>query len=110
MTSRAPGVRLLDRACGYTVCLWLPQDVVGSSAVFYALLQRLAAQDKVAICRFIPRDEGAAHIVSLLPQLERLDAKNVQVAPPGFHLIYLPFSDDLRKLPHQQGTPGTRCA
>ena len=76
--------------------------------MFAALLQRLVAQDKVAICRLIQRDEAAPRLVALLPQLERLDAKKVQVAPPGFHMIYLPFNDDLRKLKHVDGTPGTR--
>ena len=73
--------------------------------VFSALLQRLAAQDKVAICRCVLREEAAPRFVALVPQLERLDAKHVQVAPPGFHLIYLPFNDDLRKLRRTTGTP-----
>lgn len=27
-----------------------------------------------------------------------MDEHNVQVAPPGFHVIFLPFTDDIRKL------------
>ena len=73
-------------------------DVSGSSVVFHALLARLGAQDKVAIMRFVPRSNSAPRFVALIPQQERFDADGVQVAPPGFHLVFLPFSDDLRKL------------
>jgi len=29
---------------------------------------------------------------------EELDDRKVQTVPPGFHLIFLPFADDFRKL------------
>jgi len=29
---------------------------------------------------------------------EELDERSVQTVPPGFHLIFLPFADDFRKL------------
>ena len=35
---------------------------------------------------------------------EELDEQHVQISPPGFHLIFLPFADDLRKLSYD-GTP-----
>jgi ATP-dependent DNA helicase 2 subunit 1 len=81
--------------------------VRGSACVCVALLERLAAQDKVAIARLIMRDEAAPRLVALLPQRERVDGKGVQIAAPGFHMLFLPFNDDLRKLPHAQGVPGT---
>ena len=31
-------------------------------------------------------------------QEEELDEHNVQVTPPGFHVIFLPFAEDMRKL------------
>jgi len=31
-------------------------------------------------------------------QEEELDEKKVQVIPPGFHIIFLPFADDFRKI------------
>lgn len=75
--------------------------VVGSSVLFNALLTRLSALDKVAICRFIPRVNAAPRFVALLPQLEVLDANKIQVQPPGFHVIYLPYADDLRSLDYE---------
>lgn len=36
--------------------------------------------------------------VSLFSQEEELDEQKVQTCPPGFHLIFLPFADDFRKL------------
>ena len=42
--------------------------------------------------------------MSALFQEEELDETNVQVSPPGFHVIFLPFAEDLRKL-HYEETP-----
>ena len=42
--------------------------------------------------------------MSVLFQEEELDETNVQVSPPGFHVIFLPFAEDLRKL-HYEETP-----
>ncbi len=38
-------------------------------------------------------------------QAEELDEHNVQQMPPGFHLIYLPFADDFRKIKFDEATP-----
>ena len=38
-------------------------------------------------------------------QEEKLDESNVQVAPPGFHVIFLPFAEDLRKLQFEEDAP-----
>jgi ATP-dependent DNA helicase 2 subunit 1 len=39
-------------------------------------------------------------------QEEELDEHNVQLSPPGFHLIFLPFADDLRKLSYEETPRG----
>jgi hypothetical protein len=31
-------------------------------------------------------------VVALIPQEERLDESNIQILPPGFHVVYLPYS------------------
>jgi len=31
-------------------------------------------------------------------EAEELGDRNVQTVPPGFHIIFLPFADDFRKL------------
>ena len=37
--------------------------------------------------------------VALLPQQEEVSEGGGQEQPPGFHVVYLPFLDDLRPLP-----------
>ena len=34
-------------------------------------------------------------------QAEQLDGDGNQALPPGFHLVYLPFADDMRKLTYE---------
>ena len=41
---------------------------------------------------------GGPRVVALLPQQEEIDEHNIQMKAPGFHIIYLPYSDDIRKL------------
>lgn len=41
-------------------------------------------------------------------QEEELDEHNNQITPPGFHLIFLPFTDDLRKLKYEETPKGIR--
>lgn len=73
-------------------------DAKGTSMAFVALLQKMTEMNKIAICKLIARANSAPKFVALLPQLEKFDASHVQIAPPGFHVVYLPFSDDIRKL------------
>ena len=39
---------------------------------------------------------------------EELDDRKVQIVPPGFHVIFLPFADDFRKLKLDQQLPRGR--
>lgn len=55
-------------------------------------------QDKVAIVRFIPRDNSQVRFCALLPQKEKYNEDEGVQTPPGFQLIILPFADDLRDL------------
>ena len=72
--------------------------VKGGTVAFIALLDRLIYMEKVAIARFTARARSAPRFVALLPQREELDEDGIQITPPGFHVIYLPFADDLRNL------------
>merc|ERR1712137_1316770 len=56
------------------------------------------AKDKIAIARFTQRDNTAPYMVALLPQLEQFDDDGSQLTPPGFHVVYLPYADDIRRL------------
>ncbi|XP_053577291.1 LOW QUALITY PROTEIN: X-ray repair cross-complementing protein 6 [Bombina bombina] len=79
--------------------------VNGSSTLFLALLARCLARQVMAICRYIPRRNTPPHFVALVPQEEQLDDHNVQCAPPGFNLIFLPFADDIRKIDYPEKIP-----
>lgn len=46
----------------------------------------------------IPRINTPPRMVALYPQDEELEENRVQVMPPGFHVIYLPYADDFREL------------
>uniref|UniRef100_A0A8C5QHL9 X-ray repair cross-complementing protein 6 n=1 Tax=Leptobrachium leishanense TaxID=445787 RepID=A0A8C5QHL9_9ANUR len=72
--------------------------VNGSSTLFQALLTRCQSREMMAICRYTPRRNTPPRFVALVPQEEQLDNENVQIKPPGFSLIFLPFTDDIRKV------------
>lgn len=83
------------------------KSVSGSTTLFSALLGRCIAKDVVPICRFIPRRNSPPRFVALLPQEEEIDEHNNQVKPPGFHVIFLPFTDDLRRIKYEQTPKAT---
>ena len=74
------------------------QLVNGSTRVFASFLDRCLRLDRVPICRLIPRANAPAEFVALLPQEEQVDDEGHQVVPPGFHIITLPFAEDMRTL------------
>ncbi|XP_078061435.1 X-ray repair cross-complementing protein 6-like isoform X1 [Mustelus asterias] len=73
-------------------------DYPGSTTLFSALLTKCLEKDVYAVCRYTPRRNTAPRFVALVPQEEALDDQKVQTIPPGFHLIYLPYADDVRKI------------
>ena len=36
---------------------------------------------------------------------EELDQQKLQISPPGFHLLFLPFADDFRKIAMEENLP-----
>lgn len=81
-------------------------EVKGSACLFSALLKKCTERGVFALCRCIARRNYAPRFVALVPQEEELDDANVQLSPPGFNVIYLPFADDMRTL----DTPQCPCA
>ncbi|ORZ24670.1 SPOC like C-terminal domain-containing protein [Absidia repens] len=75
------------------------KDYEGSTRTFTALMDAALDQDKIVICNLQARINTVPRTVALLPQAEKIDDDGVQVAPPGFHLISLPFADDIRNIP-----------
>ena len=51
------------------------------------------------MCSIIRRTNALPKIAVLLPQEEVLDKQGVQVRPPGFHVIIMPYADDIRPVP-----------
>uniref|UniRef100_A0A8C4L2Z6 X-ray repair cross-complementing protein 6 n=1 Tax=Equus asinus TaxID=9793 RepID=A0A8C4L2Z6_EQUAS len=73
--------------------------VNGSSTLFIALLTKCLEKEVMAVCRYTPRKNIPPYFVALIPQEEELDDQKIQVTPPGFHLVFLPYADDKRKVP-----------
>ncbi|XP_021522829.1 X-ray repair cross-complementing protein 6 [Aotus nancymaae] len=73
--------------------------VIGSSTLFSALLIKCLEKEVAALCRYTPRRNIPPYFVALVPQDEELDDQKIQVTPPGFQLVFLPFADDKRKMP-----------
>ncbi|XP_058424244.1 X-ray repair cross-complementing protein 6 isoform X2 [Diceros bicornis minor] len=71
----------------------------GSSTLFVALLTKCLEKEVMAVCRYTPRQNIPPYFVALIPQEEELDDQKIQVTPPGFHLVFLPYADDIRKVP-----------
>ena len=44
----------------------------------------------------------------ILTQDEELDEHKVQITPPGFHIIFLPFADDFRKVKYEVTPKGKK--
>nr|KAF6454293.1 X-ray repair cross complementing 6 [Molossus molossus] len=73
--------------------------VNGSSTLFNALLTKCLEKEVMAVCRYTPRQNIPPYFVALVPQEEELNDQKIQVTPPGFHLVFLPYADDKRKVP-----------
>ncbi|KAK0051580.1 X-ray repair cross-complementing protein 5 [Biomphalaria pfeifferi] len=80
----------------------------GSTTLFTALLQKCLDRDVTPICKYIPGNNFPPRFVTLLPQKEEIDEHKVQVTPPGFHVIFLPFADDFRKLNYDTKPKATK--
>uniref|UniRef100_A0A7S3Y266 SAP domain-containing protein n=1 Tax=Heterosigma akashiwo TaxID=2829 RepID=A0A7S3Y266_HETAK len=71
--------------------------VQGSTSAFVALLDSMLDKKVCAICHYIRVQNSPPQIVALLPQREELDG-DAQFLPPGMHVVFLPFADDVRDI------------
>lgn len=78
-------------------------EVKGSACLFSALLKKCSERNVFALCRCISRRNYPPRFVALVPQKEEVDEGKVQITPPGFNIIYLPYADDMRTLDPPQG-------
>ncbi|XP_058872048.1 X-ray repair cross-complementing protein 5 isoform X1 [Acipenser ruthenus] len=79
-------------------------QVTGSSKLFTALLMRCLERKVFALCRYTPRRNTPPRFAALVAQSEELDKNRVQLSPPGFHVIFLPYADDIRSLDYPEKT------
>ncbi|KFU88661.1 X-ray repair cross-complementing protein 5, partial [Chaetura pelagica] len=82
--------------------------VSGSTTLFNALLMKCLEKDVVALCRYTARRNTPPRFVALVPQEEEVDDQKVQTAPPGFHIIFLPYADDKRNVDFTEKVPASR--
>ncbi|KAF4791608.1 X-ray repair cross-complementing protein 5 [Turdus rufiventris] len=82
--------------------------VRGSTALFNALLMKCSEREMMMLCRYTPRRNVPPRFVALVPQEEELDEQKVQIAPPGFHLIFLPYADDKRNVDFTENVPASQ--
>eukprot|EP00123_Amoebidium_parasiticum_P010469 comp20126_c0_seq1/m.24846 comp20126_c0_seq1/g.24846 ORF comp20126_c0_seq1/g.24846 comp20126_c0_seq1/m.24846 type:complete len:641 (-) comp20126_c0_seq1:400-2322(-) len=77
-----------------------PDETViqGSTQPFAALHRQCLSLGRAPVCRILTRPNSTLRIAFLLPQPEEKDESGFQIRPPGFHAIYLPYANDLRKL------------
>uniref|UniRef100_A0A914WFC3 ATP-dependent DNA helicase 2 subunit 1 n=1 Tax=Plectus sambesii TaxID=2011161 RepID=A0A914WFC3_9BILA len=73
-------------------------SIRGSTCLFRALLARCLVHDKMALCRMTARANMPPRLVALLPQREVRDEDGAIEQSPGFHIVFLPFAEDLRNL------------
>ncbi|CAE6535774.1 unnamed protein product [Rhizoctonia solani] len=73
--------------------------VTGSIRTFKALLDSMLKKQKYALTRCLFRRNSSILFCAMLPQAEVRDPDhpNTQIEPGGFHLIPLPFADDIRQ-------------
>ena len=82
-----------------------PNDskISGSSDFCAELIRRMELLGKVGLVRFTARSNSVPSFAALVSQREEI-SDGVQLYPPGFHLIPLPYANDVRKLVF----PGTK--
>ncbi|KAI0682970.1 ku70-like protein [Cerioporus squamosus] len=74
----------------------------GSKRTFTALLKTMIKKKKIAIVLALTRRNSSPIFCAVLPQEEKVDESGWR-EPPGFHLIPLPFADDIRAAPVERG-------
>ncbi|XP_010137482.1 PREDICTED: X-ray repair cross-complementing protein 6, partial [Buceros rhinoceros silvestris] len=82
--------------------------ISGSTTLFNALLMKCLERKVMALCRYTIRRNTPPRFVALVPQEEEVDEQKVQVAPPGFHIIFLPYADDKRNIDFTEKVPASR--
>ncbi|KAF8885484.1 SPOC like C-terminal domain-containing protein [Infundibulicybe gibba] len=74
----------------------------GSKRTFSALLKSMVKKKKIGLALTLTRRNASPAFCVLLPQEEKVD-EGGWTDPAGFHLVPLPFADDIRAAPVEEG-------
>ncbi|KAI5829540.1 ku70-like protein [Schizophyllum commune Tattone D] len=74
----------------------------GSKRTFSALLKSLIKKNKIGLVRVLTRRNATPTFCAMVPQMEQTDDAG-WTEPAGFHLIPLPFADDIRQATVEKG-------
>ncbi|KAK1219462.1 ATP-dependent DNA helicase II subunit 1 [Marasmius sp. AFHP31] len=74
----------------------------GSKRTFSALLKSMVKKDKIGLVLALTRRNSSPTFCALLAQEEKIE-EGGWTEPAGFHLIPLPFADDIRSAPIDKG-------
>lgn len=80
------------------------ESYAGSRRTFAALLSSMVKKGKIGLARTLTRRNASPSFCALLPQEE--GEGDGWAEPSGFHLIPLPFADDIRAAPIEEGFRG----
>jgi ATP-dependent DNA helicase 2 subunit 1 len=76
------------------------QRIKNSSIFFDALIAQLIVKEQVAIVKFRLSKSSSMRFGALMPQAEKND-KESSFTPNGFHLIVLPFANEIRHIEYE---------
>ncbi|KAK4795910.1 hypothetical protein SAY86_028236 [Trapa natans] len=80
------------------------QELIGSTTIFIALHRSMLRLQRFAVAYY--GISSHPRLVALIAQDEIKDV-GVQVEPPGMHMIYLPYADDVRHIEELHLSPET---
>ncbi|KAK6928709.1 Ku70/Ku80 C-terminal arm [Dillenia turbinata] len=82
------------------------EEVIGSTTIFIALHRSMLRHKRFAVAFY--GYSTHPQMVALVAQDEIITAAG-QIEPPGMHMIYLPFSDDIRHLHTEENAVTSRA-
>jgi len=74
------------------------ETIGGSVTLCAALIIAMQTRETAAIVRWVHKQTSQVRLAALLPQMEVLDDDLFQIKPPGFHMIPLPYREDIRQV------------
>uniref|UniRef100_A0A5K3EZ85 Ku domain-containing protein n=1 Tax=Mesocestoides corti TaxID=53468 RepID=A0A5K3EZ85_MESCO len=77
----------------------------GSTLWFTTLLSVCLRRQIFAIALYVQRRGMPPRLVALVPQAEKLNENRSQIVSSGFHLVHLPYQEDVRQLTLPKSAP-----